>query len=447
MTNDQQLRTGAWYGDSPLHLSLPAGWIVKIHWPNTPPPLTDSAIVRCLEQPVGQPRLRDLCKGKSRPFVLVDDVNRPTPADRILPFLLKEFEAAGIPSSQITILVARGSHGEPSPQSLRLKVGQQVASECRVSLHDPYRNTRKIGKTSFGTPVYVNKEILNADFIMGISGVYPNNTAGFGGGAKLVLGILDVRVISQLHHKHESVGWGRTDSENNFRKDLDEIAKIIGMQSLVTAHVNADRELVRLRSGDFRQYYQEEVAFAQEAFRAPKPDGADVVISNSFPNDLSLTFIHMKGIYPLRYAPPGASRIVLGACSEGEGFHGVFPIVRMPLFHIQRDRLRRIPMMTPLEIAGKIATKVRSKLHLHAPSRGSAQTTPPGGYPQTPRPRENPIWLYRTGGRSDRLPFEVRGMRTRYDWNEILKIVRREQAGREQLKVVVYPCAPLQVLA
>lgn len=445
MTNHQQLRTGAWYGDLPIHLFFPARWIVKIHWPNTPSPLTDSAIVRSLEQPVGQARLRDLCKGKTRPFVLVDDVNRPTPADRILPFLLKEFEAAEIPASQVTILVARGSHGEPRPRSLLQKVGQQAAVQCRVLLHDPYRNTRKIGRTSFGTPVYVNQEILKADFIMGIGGVYPNNTAGFGGGAKLVLGILDVRVISHLHHKHKSVGWGREESENSFRRDLDEIAEIIGMQTLVTAHVNADRELVRLRSGDFRQYYGEEVAFAQEAFCAPKPDGADVVISNSFPNDLSLTFIHMKGLYPLRHAPRGASRIVLGACSEGEGFHGVFPIVRMPLFHMHRDRLRRIRMMTLSEIAGKISMKVGSKLQHHVLS--NEQTAPPGEYPQTPGPPDNPIWLYRTACRSESLPLQVRSMKIRHDWNEILEIVRQEQAGRKQLNVAVYPCAPLQILA
>jgi lactate racemase len=446
MINDQQLRTGAWYGDSPIHLSFPPGWIVTTHWPNTPPPLSDSEILRSLEQPVGQPRLRDLCKGKSRPLVLVDDVNRPTPAARILPFLLKEFEAAGIASSQITILVARGSHGEPCSQSLRLKVGQQAASMCRVLLHDPYRNTTKIGKTSFGTPVYVNKEIRNADFVVGIGGVYPNNTAGFGGGAKLALGILDVRVISQLHHKHKSAGWGIQDPESSFRKDLDEIAQIIGMQSLVTAHVNADRELVRLRSGDFGQYYEQEVAFVQEAFRAPKPNGADVVVSNAFPNDLSLTFIHMKGIYPLRHAAPGASRIVLGSCSEGEGFHGVFPIVRMPLFHVQRDRLRRIPMMPPSEIVGKIIGKFTRKFHHHASPGRDPQITPAGRSPETPLPPKNPIWFYRTEGRPDTLPSQVRSMKVRYDWNEILEIVSREQAGRERLKVVVYPCAPLQVL-
>jgi len=419
---------------------------VVTHWPNTPPPLTDAEISCCFERPVGQPRLRDLCKGSSRPLVLVDDLNRPTPAARILPFLLSEFEAAGIPFSNVTILIARGSHGEPHPQSLRLKVGPQVASTCRVLLHDPYRNTRKIGKTSFGTPVHVNKEVSDADFVMGIGGIYPNNTAGFGGGAKLALGVLDIRVISQLHRKHNGAGWGRSGLASNFRKDLDEIARIIGLQSLVTAHVNADRELIRVRSGDFRQYYEEEVEFARQAFRTPKPNGADVVISNAFPNDLSLTFVHMKGINPLRHAPPGASRIVLGACSEGEGFHGVYPIVRMPLFHEQRDRFRRISLMTPSEILQKMAEKFKRKLHPEVSSYRDGQSVSLERSPLPPLPPKKPIWLYHTGNSSQALPPEVRSMKIRYNWNEILDIVRREQDGRENLSVVVYPCAPLQII-
>jgi nickel-dependent lactate racemase len=286
---------------------------------------------------------------------------------------------------------------------------------------------------------------LTADFVMGIGGIYPNNTAGFGGGAKLALGVLDVRVISQLHRKHKGMGWGTSGPANNFRKDLDEIAGMIGLNTLITAHVNADRQLVRVRCGDFRQYYQEEVSFARQAFVAPKPEAADVVISNAFPNDLSLTFIHMKGVYPLRHAALTASRIILGSCAEGEGFHGVYPIVRMPFLHEHRDRLRRISLLTPSEISAKITAKLRAKL------AGNGQVPTRHGVPsavaaQTPEKHKNPIWFYRTGSYPSALPPAVRGMRVVHQWQQILDTVRREQAGRSRLQVVVYPCAPLQII-
>jgi lactate racemase len=441
--SQQKLRTGAWYGDLPLELNFPREWKLTVHWPKTPPPLNDERILEPLENPVGQARVRELCRGKSRPLIIIDDVNRPTPAAPFLRFLLQEFRAAGIPSSAVTILVARGSHGEPKKDSMLQKLGEEAFSSCRVLLHDPYHHTVKIGKTSLGTPVHVNKEVPRADFLVGIGGIYPNNTAGFGGGAKLALGVLDVRVISLLHRKHKGVGWGSQGPENNFRKDIEEIARMIGLHTQITAHVNADRELVRVRCGDYRLYYGEEVAFARGAFVAPKPRGADVVISNAFPNDLSLTFIHMKGLYPLRHASPGASRIVLGSCPEGEGFHGVYPIVRMPFLHEQRDRLRRISLLSASEMAGKIRSKIRAKLAARRPADTVAPLT--ASQPGANKPK-NPIWFYRTGTHTDVLPPQVRGMRAVMRWEKVLEIVRKEQGDRRDLNVVIYPCAPLQVL-
>ena len=58
---------------------------------------------------------------------------------------------------------------------------------------------------------------------MGIGGVYPNYTAGFGGGSKLVLGVLGYRSIKDLHFRHRGMGWGRHEEGDPLRTDLNEI--------------------------------------------------------------------------------------------------------------------------------------------------------------------------------------------------------------------------------
>src|SRR5260370_40883877 len=121
-----QLRTAAWHGDNPLHLDFPPGWNVTTHWPKTPAPLTDVQIAECLQNPVGQHRIRELCKGKARPVILVDDVNRPTPLARIMPFLLQEFAAAGIQTPNITIVIARDSAGPAKTTPTLLNAGEQA---------------------------------------------------------------------------------------------------------------------------------------------------------------------------------------------------------------------------------------------------------------------------------------------------------------------------------
>src|SRR4051794_2825166 len=100
------LRTGAWYADAPLQLDFPSTWDVTTLWPRTPAPLTAEQIRELLEHPAGQPPVRELCRGARRPVVVVDDVNRPTPAWAILPHVFRHFRHAGIDLRNTAVLLA-----------------------------------------------------------------------------------------------------------------------------------------------------------------------------------------------------------------------------------------------------------------------------------------------------------------------------------------------------
>jgi hypothetical protein len=315
-------------------------------------------------------------------------------------------------------------HGKPQLDMVIRKIGARAAA-CRVLVHDPTCHLTKIGRTSLGTPVLVNRELVASDFVIGIGGVYPNYTAGFGGGSKLVLGVLGLRSIAHLHYRHRSMGWGCLAGENSFRKDLDEIARMVGLTSMVTVHVNADREVVRMACGDHFLYHPAEVEFCRETFRVPAPLDADVVISNAYPNDVSLTFARMKGFAPLRRCPLGASRIAIAACSEGLGYHGLFPFLNAPRFHLLRKAYRLLSVKGPRSVGGKIRDHFRRK---------------------DPELASRPIWLYQPGKPSEPLPRKVPGMKVSCSWPEILEAVRDEQAGKRNVKVLIYPCAPMQYL-
>jgi hypothetical protein len=301
-------------------------------------------------------------------------------------------------------------------------------------IHDCHRDVVKVGRTSFGTPVLVNKHVVDSDFLVGIGGVYPNDTAGFGGGTKVALGVLGFRSIAGLHYGHRSIGWGTLNSHSTFRRDLDEIARMIGLRTTVSLLLNADREVIDAICGDPHAYYADVLAAARDAFQAPLPDeGADVIISNAYPNDLSLTFVRMKGIAPLYRAPRGASRIAIASCSEGLGFHGLFPFMNAPRFHRQRMRVVRGSVL--LSKPGLLAQKVRRRL-AH-PFRSRRESTV-----------AHPIWLYCPDpAHAAGLPAEIPGMCVTSSWDEIVEAVRREQGGRAALRVLVYGCAALQWLA
>ena len=143
-----------------------------------------------------------------RPLIIVDDLNRPTPAAQVLPLLVRQFTEAGIPKENVTIMVGPGTHAPPTPEAVVKKVGADLVRDCRVRSHNSREPVVMAGRTSFGTPVLVPKEVLASDFVVGVGGVYPNYSAGFGGGAKAALGILGFRSIAALHSRHGSIGWG-----------------------------------------------------------------------------------------------------------------------------------------------------------------------------------------------------------------------------------------------
>jgi nickel-dependent lactate racemase len=437
-----RIRTAAWYGDRWLTLRFPVGWEVTSWWPETPGPLTDDEVADALERPVGQPPLRELARGRHRPVVIVDDLTRPTPVGRVLPFILRHLADAGIPPADVRVLIGTGTHRAPTPAAIAKKVGPEAASACRVLVHDYLRGLERIGRTSFGTPVIVNREVLASDLVLGIGGVYPQHSAGFGGGSKLALGVLGKRSIVALHYGHPSVE-GSYAVHNDFRRDLDEIATMLGLDTSVALHVDANRDVVRVVSGDHRRWFEEAVAFATSTYRAPLPGDADVVISNAYPMDISLTFMRSKGVIPLLHARPGASRVVVAACSEGVGHHGLFPFVNGPRFHRQRH-LARIVATTPSAVPLK-GRRVAVRGLQSIARRINPAVTSIGSRQQVASPT-NPIWLYVPMRPSSALPASLPGMTALYEWDDTIERIRQEQGDGRPLKVAVYPCSPLQVL-
>jgi hypothetical protein len=238
------------------------------------------------------------------------------------------------------------------------------------------------------------------------------------------LGVLGRRSIVNLHYGNSSQ-QGSYDIDNDFRRELEEIADMLRLETSVCLHVDAHREAVRITTGDHRVFYRDAVAFAREPYRAAPPQDADLVVANAYPMDPSLTFLRSKAITPLLRAAPSSSRVLIAGCPEGVGRHGLYPFqdreLAARLKHLYRHLLVH-PRQVPKAAASKAARLLEST---------------------SSRPQSRPIWLYTQKAmlsrRSSR-PFQATD-----SWDMILGRIRMEQAGR-RLRVALYPCSPLQVL-
>jgi hypothetical protein len=210
------------------------------------------------------------------------------------------------------------------------------------------------------------------------------------------------------------VGWGATNSQSSFRRELDEIAQLIGLNTTVSLLLNGDRQVVEVACGNQRAYYYADLlGLAREAYRAPVPgDSTDVVMVNAYPADLSLTFAQMKAFHLLDGAPPHASRIAIASCSEGLGYHALFPFMNAPKYHRQRMMIMhgRILLREPNVLARKVVRRLVQQVGFR---RGASA-------PVT----RNPTWLFRPGGASSAslptLP-EIPGIRVTSSWDVLLR--------------------------
>ena len=445
-TQSVALRTGIWHNDRQIELAFPASWDVQTFWPATPEALTEDEIRQRIESPIGQPPVRELAQGKKRPCIVTDDLSRPTPVCRVMPFILEQFAEAGVSRADIRIVVGTGTHGHQDPHSIASKLGKE-AVQCQIMIHDDLKNTKRIGKTSFGTPVFVNRDVLDCDLIIGVGGVYPQHTTGFGGGGKLALGILGRRSITGLHYTHLAVG-GKYEIDNDFRRDVTEMARMIGLDTMYTLHINAHLEMVNLMCGDHYSYYPEAAAFSHDRFLAPVADDADVVIANAYPLDISFTFMR-KAYKPLVAAPRSAMKIVIASAYEGVGHHGLFQHVRRPRtlsyrvlsLWLDEDEVDLVASLRVTGLSKKLLGRVRRKLFSRPKATPARRSTADGKVKAIPRNTDH-LWVLHTDPTDAGMP-DVDGMTILHDWNDVVEAIRQRHPD-DHVKVRIYPCAPLQ---
>lgn len=432
-----EIRTGIWYNDRTVTLDFPDSWDVTPIAPSTPEPLSEAELARALDEPVRQPALTELARGRSRVVILVDDLSRPTPAHAVMPLVLDRLAEAGVADDAISVVIATGTHGAQNATAIANKLGPECMARCRVSIHDDLRGTTYVGKTSFGTRAYVNREVMSADLLIGIGGVYPQHTTGFGGGGKIALGVSGRRTIMELHTKHGSMG-GTYNTHNDFRRDVSEIARMIGLDTIVTLHIDAFSRVVRAVSGDHTAYYDEAAAFSREAYAAPVPDASwDVVIANAYPLDTSFTFMR-KGYKALYAAPRECVKIMVASAYEGVGVHGLFQFIDPSLRSKVRNFLVRLRNVDKKALPRKVWNRVAGSLGRSEEEQAEETIT---ALP----PNSEHLYVWRTDPSTEIQAID--DLTVLHDWDELIRHVHdRHFKDRDLVKACVYVCAPLQCI-
>ena len=286
-----------WYGNTEMELDFPQSWSI-FFCPmkgGEKKRLRPDEMEKAFLNPIGSKSIQELAKGKKEVAILFDDMARPTPVYEIVPFVLRELEKAGISDKQIRFIAALGAHGAHTANDFRKKLGQEVLDRFPVYNHHPFNYCTFLGKTSRGTPVSINREVMACDLKIGIGCIVPHAFSGFGGGGKIILpGVAHIDSIAYNHgtlvkNHPECVGVGKIDG-NIPRLDIEEATKMAGLDVKIDSILNLRGEITGLYIGDPILEHHEGMKLAKKVYATTPGKNMDIVVVNAFskPNECAV---------------------------------------------------------------------------------------------------------------------------------------------------------------
>jgi len=311
------------YGHNTRTLRIPAANLAWVAGPKDVPPVADlpEAVRAAIRSPIGAPTLPELvARHGTETVILADDATRSTPQDLILPIVLNELNATGVPDRDITVLIARGTHRRMNEDECRAHYGEEVLARVRVeNLSQDPADFLDLGVTPMGVPIFVNRRYLESDLSIAVGNIIPHMYAGWAGGAKMVQpGVTSPLTTAQTHlmagpRVYEILGQ----VDNPVRREMEQIAVQSGLKFIVNVVLNREGGVVSVVAGDVVAAHRAGVEIARPIYTVQLDEQPDIVVASSHPADRDL----WQGVKPLNncgmLVKDGGTLILLIPAPEG----------------------------------------------------------------------------------------------------------------------------------
>ena len=292
------------YGDGTVSIPLDEKNVLGELHGNRVPPIEDipAALTKALDAPVDALPLAAWIAPGDRVALVISDMSRFwMRQDKVIPPLVTYLnERCGVADSQLTILVANGTHDGGDEKELRTLVTDAVFDRVRVVNHDCNApDLVSIGTTPHGTHVRINAEAARADKVICLGACTHHVMAGFGGGRKSILpGISAMDSICHNHayaldpaclRSNPRIGNGKL-VDNPLNDDMCEAAGLVPNLFMVNLVMNAEMKLAEIYAGHYLHSWRKACEAVDRIYRVEVPERADVIVAScgGFPKDMSL---------------------------------------------------------------------------------------------------------------------------------------------------------------
>ncbi len=317
------------YGSKKLGIDIPDKNLLYVLETKPVEPIANpkQKIIDSLYNPIDSPPLGDLAGSSQDICIVISDITRAAPTKLILQALLCELATFGIGRDKITILIATGLHRPNVGEELEQLVGKEIKENYRIVNHNARDRSscQNIGKTKRGTPVILDRAYLDADFRILTGLIEPHFMAGFSGGRKAICpGISYMDMFKHFHGppilESPNATTGLLEG-NPFHEEATEIAKMAGVDFIVNATINKEKQTTGIFSGGLEEAHRRGAKFCLKSSQCNIREEADIVITTGggLPLDATL-YQAVKGMVGcLPAVKKGGMIVVASECKEEIG--------------------------------------------------------------------------------------------------------------------------------
>jgi lactate racemase len=318
------------YGKSGLYINIPDTWEVNLIEKKTMPvmPNVELVLEDAFNHPIGSESLYQLARLARSACIVICDITRPVPNGLILPSLVQTLLDGGLTASNIKILVATGLHRPNLGPELEEIVGSEdILKNIEVINHFARNESEHVnlGFTARGTPVNIDRRLIEADLKIAIGLVEPHFMAGYSGGRKVIVpGVAKADTITRLHTaaflEHPNAANCVLEG-NPLHEEQIEIMSMIGDVYAVNVVITDKREISFINFGEVKKSHLEAVAFIRQFAEVQIEERYSTVITSAAGYPLDTTYYQtVKGMVGAMDAlKPGGRLFIVSSCANGMG--------------------------------------------------------------------------------------------------------------------------------
>jgi nickel-dependent lactate racemase len=257
----------------------------------------EKEIYGALRSPEKCPPLQEIVRSKLRSnplaeaVIVISDNTRPVPysgKSGILFPILEEMINAGLPPSQICLLVATGTHRAMDKEELQRILDPRVLDlDLSIVNHDSRKpeDMEKIGRTEYGGEILVNRLYLQSDIKILTGLVESHFMAGASGGRKSICpGLISEASTHALHSGpilHSPRARDLVLEGNPVHEEALKVAKMAGCDMAVNVTLDSEFRLTGVFAGDLEKAHLQAFEKLHSYAAIPFQKKYDLVITHA----------------------------------------------------------------------------------------------------------------------------------------------------------------------